>query len=302
MKIDRLLGIITTLQQKEKVTAPELAEKFEVSRRTIQRDVEAICKAGIPVVTYQGGDGGIALAKGYKLDKRVMSVSELQNIISGLKSIGSVSDSKDIAVLIDKLSPEENVTSAEMVAIDLASHYRSSLSEKINLLKTAIAEHKLVKFDYYSNKGVKSRIIEPYLIAYKWASWYVYGYCTEKKAYRLFKLNRLWEPVITGIPYEPRGIRLEEIELDSYFRDSTELTAIFEGEAKFLLVEEYGPSCFEEDSRGKLKLTVGFTDREYMLRWLLSFGDKVEVIAPLEIRDKIIEAAKNTLSIYERDI
>ncbi|OPX44199.1 HTH domain protein [Ruminiclostridium hungatei] len=302
MKIDRLLGIITVLQQREKVTAPELAERFEVSRRTIQRDVEAICKAGIPVITYQGGDGGIALAEGYKLDKRVMSVSELQNIISGLKSIGSVSDSKDIARLIDKLSPAEKGTTGEKVAIDLASHYRSSLSEKITLFKTAIAEHKLVKFDYYSKKGVKSRIIEPYLVTYKWASWYVYGYCTEKQAYRLFKLNRLWEPVITGTPYEPRGVRLEEIELDSYFQDNTVLIAIFEKDVKFLLVEEYGPACFAEDPQGKLKLTIGFTDREYMLRWLLSFGDKVEVMAPLEIREKIIETAKNTLSIYEHDI
>ncbi|MHB8065987.1 MAG: helix-turn-helix transcriptional regulator [Ruminiclostridium sp.] len=87
MKIDRQLGIITVLLQREKVTAPELASKFEVFRRTINRDVEDICKAGIPIITY--GDGGISIAEGYKIDKTVISVEELQNIIAGLKSLES---------------------------------------------------------------------------------------------------------------------------------------------------------------------------------------------------------------------
>lgn len=103
MKIDRLLGIITILLQRDKVTAPELALKFEVSRRTIQRDVEDICKAGIPIITYQGGDGGISIAEGYKLDKTVISVDELNNIIAGLKSIDSVARTEDIGRLITKL-------------------------------------------------------------------------------------------------------------------------------------------------------------------------------------------------------
>src|SRR5690349_2339808 len=106
MKIDRLLGIITILLQHNKVTAPELAKRFEVSRRTIHRDIDDICKAGIPIITYQGGDGGISIADGYKLDKSVLSVDELQSIIAGLKSLDSVSDNSRIERLISKLSPK----------------------------------------------------------------------------------------------------------------------------------------------------------------------------------------------------
>ncbi|MCO5387550.1 MAG: HTH domain-containing protein [Desulfosporosinus sp.] len=106
MKIDRLLGIVTILLQQDKVTAPELAKKFEVSRRTIHRDIDDICKAGIPIITYQGVMGVFLLPKAIKLDKSVLSIEELQNIITGLKSLGSVSDTPRIERLILKLSPK----------------------------------------------------------------------------------------------------------------------------------------------------------------------------------------------------
>ncbi len=169
MKIDRLLGIITILLQHDKVTAPELAKRFEVSRRTIHRDIDDICKAGIPIITYQGGAGGISIAEGYKLDKSVLSVDELQNIITGLKSLGSVSDTLRIEKLISKLTPKSEAVVAikDSILIDLSSHYKSSLSEKISLIKSAINQNKLVSFDYYSEKGLSNRTIEPYLIVFQ---------------------------------------------------------------------------------------------------------------------------------------
>ena len=99
MKLDRLLGILTTLLQKERTTAPELAAKFEVSRRTIGRDIDALCIAGIPVATHQGSGGGLSIAEGFKLDKSVLTTDELSDIIAALKGIGSVS-----AKAIDALS------------------------------------------------------------------------------------------------------------------------------------------------------------------------------------------------------
>ena len=107
MKLDRLLGIITTLLQKGKVTAPYLAEKFEVSRRTILRDLDAICMAGIPIVTTQGCDGGIAIAEGYKLDKSVLTAGELQSILTGLRSIeGIEKKASDLAGEIEAMTQQ----------------------------------------------------------------------------------------------------------------------------------------------------------------------------------------------------
>ena len=103
MKIDRLIGILSILLQEEKVTAPELAEKFEVSRRTINRDIEDLCKAGIPVVTSQGTGGGISIMDGYKLDRTILSSKDMQMIPAGLRSLDSVSGSRYYGQLMEKL-------------------------------------------------------------------------------------------------------------------------------------------------------------------------------------------------------
>ena len=94
MKIDRLIGILSILLQKEKVTAPELAQMFEVSKRTINRDIDDLCKAGIPIVTSQGIGGGIRIMDGYRMDRTILSSKDMQMIMAGLRSLDSVSGSK----------------------------------------------------------------------------------------------------------------------------------------------------------------------------------------------------------------
>jgi predicted DNA-binding transcriptional regulator YafY len=304
MKIDRLLGIITVLLQREKVTAPELALKFEVSRRTINRDVEDICKAGIPIITFQGGAGGISIAEGYKIDKTVISVDELQNIIAGLKSLESVSATSEIERLIMKLSPNKQavVSLKDKVIIDLASHYKNSLSDKISLLKSAISQSRLVSFDYFSDKGVSKRLIEPYFITFKWSSWYIYGFCISKKEFRLFKLNRLWNHLLNEEHFEPRSIPIEDYNFDNYFTDENRIVIMFDKAVEYLLVEEYGPNCYEITDEGKLRFSAGFSNRDHIVRWILSFGNKATVIEPVEIKEQIKEMVKNIIYNYERDI
>lgn len=303
MKIDRLLSIITILLQRQKVTAPELAKKLEVSRRTIHRDIDDICKAGIPIITYQGGDGGISIADGYKLDKNVLSVDELQSIITGLKSLGSISDTPRIERLISKLSPKNEAVLSikDNILIDLSSHYKSSLSEKISLFKSAIIENKLVSFDYYSDRGRFNRIIEPYFITFKWTSWYVFGYCRDRNGFRLFKLNRLWKQSVIDELFIPREIPAEKLELDDYFTDENRITVLFDKSVEYLLVEEYGPDSYKAVEGEKLEFSAGYTDRKHIIRWLLGFGDNAKVIEPLDLANEINEKAKNIVRNYEHD-
>lgn len=304
MKIDRLLGIITILLQCDKTTAPELAKRFEVSRRTIYRDIDDICKAGIPIITIQGGDGGISISDGYKLDKSVLTVDELQSIITGLKSLGSVSDTTRIERLINKLSPESEavVSMKDNILIDLSSHYKSSLSEKITMLKTAISENKLVSFDYYSEKGQTNRTIEPYFLTFKWTAWYVFGYCRDKNDYRLFKLNRLWSNRIIDDAFIPREIPVKELDFDDYFADSNKITIIFDKSLEYRLIEEYGPECYEVTEDGNLKFTAGYTNKDYILSWILGFGDKARIVEPTDMAEEIKEKAKNIITNYGHDI
>ena len=143
MKIDRLMGILTLLLRQERTTAPELAERFEVSRRTINRDIEALCKAGLPIVTTQGQGGGISIAEGYRIDRTVFTREELQSVLAGLMGMDSVSKTHRRQGLAEKFSVE-TAPADEVFFIDLASHYQQSLTRKIDVIKAAIADRRLM--------------------------------------------------------------------------------------------------------------------------------------------------------------
>lgn len=140
MKTDRLLGILTVLLRQDKTTAKELAEKFEVSKRTVARDVQALSLAGFPVVTEQGAGGGISLMEGFTLDRTLLTGKELRAVLTGLKSLDSVSGDNKYRTLMQKLgaSAPETLAAGEHVLIDLSSYYKQSLAPKISLLQAAM--------------------------------------------------------------------------------------------------------------------------------------------------------------------
>lgn len=301
MKIDRLIGIIAVLQNNKRVTAPYLAEKFEVSRRTINRDIDEICMAGIPIVTTQGKDGGISIMDGYKLDTSVFTAEELQAIFIGLKSLDSISHKSHTKLLAEKMSADKNAvfSLSSNIAIDLSSHYKDSLVPKIEMIKKAISEKKLISFRYYYNKGEDIKTIEPYLIIFKWSAWYVFGYCTKRCDFRLFKMNRLWDLTVVDMEFLRREISDVSLDLDRCLPDNFMITAIFDETEKYRLVENYGPDSFSYTNEGRLLFSRGFTNISEAIAWFLSFGDNVEVIEPYEIRSEIKKIAENILNKYK---
>lgn len=304
MKIDRLLGIVTILLQKKIITAPELSKRFEVSRRTIQRDIEDLCKAGIPIITQQGGNGGIYIAEGFTLDKSLLTKEDLQSIIAGLKSLESVEAIPKYQGLVEKLSIKNSnaVSSDQVIQIDLSSHYKSSLSEKINLFSEAITHRKLVCFDYYSNKGMQKRRVEPYFITFKWTTWYLFGFCLEREEFRLFKLNRLWQPIVLEEVFSKREIPSHSADFDAYFHDNNMVKIIFDSSLEYLLVEEYGPTSYTRMENGSLLFSVGYTNKDHIIRWILGFGHLAMVLEPLELATEIKNIWKKAYHLYEHDI
>ncbi|MBP1756999.1 MAG: DNA-binding transcriptional regulator [Firmicutes bacterium] len=301
MKIDRLLGIVMILLQKEKVTAPYLAEKFEVSRRTINRDIEDLCKAGIPVVTVQGGNGGISIADGYRIDKSVLTYQEMEHVVAALKGMDSVATQAGTEQLLNKfLLKKENVVSVrDSIIIDLSSHYKSELTGKIALIKEAILNNRSISFRYYSNKGDSLRHIEPYYLTFQWAGWYVFGYCLNRQGFRLFKLNRLWELKDTREIFQPREIKEEDRDFGRYFQDELPVTLLFDADVKYRLIDEYGIECFTVQEDGRLLFRTSFANEDFMMSWILSFGDKVEVVFPKGLKLKMRKIAENIIKHYE---
>lgn len=298
MKIDRLIGIITLLQQQEKTTAPALAKRFEVSRRTINRDIEDICMAGIPLVTTQGHGGGISIADGYKIDKFFLKKEELQMVFTALKGLDSVSKTSYLPMIMEKLSSKETqVAFDDSIIIDLASHYQKPLTQKIDTIKKAITNLKCISFCYYSEKGESSRKVEPYKLIFKWSCWYVFGFCLERNDFRLFKLNRLWNLETLNDSYEERYIPESKLNFESYFSQSNiHLIASFSGSQKHRLIDEYGIDCFTTAQDGRLNFERDFASYENMLQWVFSFGDKVRVIEPERLSCDILCQSKNIIN------
>ena len=299
MKLDRLMGILTILLQEERVTAPYLAERFEVTRRTISRDIDALCQAGIPIVTHPGAGGGISIAEGFKLDKSVLTTGELSEILAGLRGVGSVLESSRMERMLEKLGANKQavVSLQEPVVIDLASHYKGDLTQKIEAIKVAIANKQLISFDYYYSKGEGRRSIEPYFVVFCWSAWYVFGFCKQRDDWRMFKLNRLWNLYPSKEQFSPREIPPQKRDFNARLTDENKLIALFDVSVKHQLIETYGLGCYYETPEG-LCLEIGFTNRDYMRAWLLGFGDRVRVVEPPDLAAEICEIAENILGIY----
>ena len=213
MKLDRLIGILSLLLQREKVTAPELAERFEVSRRTIQRDLEALSKAGIPLVTTQGAGGGISIMEGYRVNRTVLTAPEMQAILAGLRSLDSVSGTRRYDQLMEKLSAGSHTLAPgnAHVLIDLASWYKDSLAPKIEALRGAMDDHRVVCFSYFAPGRESQRTVEPYYLVFHWSAWYLWGWCRSREDFRLFKLVRMTE-LSVGEEFAPREVPLPDFD------------------------------------------------------------------------------------------
>lgn len=301
MKIDRQIGILSILLQKEAVTAPFLAEQFEVSRRTINRDIEDLCKAGVPIVTRQGVNGGISVMEDYKLDRMLFTHREMQDILAGLRSLDSVNGTNRYGKLMEKLSAGSSdfMVGDQSVLIDLSSWYKDSLAPKIELIRTSIDKCRELKFVYYSPKEESSRDIEPYYLIFRWSSWYVWGWCKKRQDFRLFKLNRMDNLQISDQMFVKRQVPMPDLGNERIFPGGIKVKALFEPECKWRLVEEFGTGSYKEQEDGKLLFQADYTGKENLVTWLLSFRDKVELLEPRELREEIKISIEGMKKKYE---
>lgn len=285
MKIDRMFGILTILAEKKRVKAKELAERFEVSLRTIHRDIEYINMSGIPIITYPGGNGGIGIAEGFTWDKSLLTPIELQNILLGLKSLGSVMIDSQIPSLVRKISTNTDrfVALKDEIIIDLASHYKSSLAPKINVLRVAISNRNLVTFEYFSKTGQTKRIIEPYFITFKWSAWYVFGYCLLRNDFRLFKLNRLIKLSLLDEQFNYREISDEELDLEAFYSAPGKkqyATLILDRKLEYVMVDTYGPDSYEIIDDNTIITKWDYINEAEMVKTILGLGAGAKVIDP----------------------
>lgn len=305
MKADRLLGILTILTQNPKVKAKDLAERFEVSLRTIYRDIETIGQAGIPIITYPGGSGGIGIAEGFKLDKSALTREELQSIVLGLKGLDSVMENSSIRALLGKLSPEPErfLALRDGIIIDLASHYKSSLAPKIALLRRAIKEKTTVRFTYFSKTEKTERVLEPYFVAFQWSAWYILGYCRLRQDFRLFKLNRMLSLEVTGEPFSPRNVPEDQLNLESFYTDSESrqyAQLLLDRSLEYVMVDEYGSDSYKVLDEHHILAQWDYVNEREMVKTVLGLGGGAKVLAPERLAKAVRDEAKKIISRYSR--
>lgn len=300
MKIERLIGILSILLQQDKVTAPALAERFEVSRRTINRDIEELCRAGIPIATSQGQRGGISIMEGYRVDRTLLTSAEMQAILAGLRSLDSVSGTNRYQVLMEKLSlgSSDILASNSHIVIDLSAWHGKSLAPRIEFVQAAIERRERLAFTYYGPRGEGERVMEPYLLVFHWSSWYVWGYCVKRRDYRMFKLLRMGNVRGTGELFEPRDLPPFSIDETRIYPRTLEASVLVDASLKWRIIEECGLDCFEEMD-GRLLVKSKFVDKESLFMWLLSLGAQAELAEPLQLRLEYGELVKRIYAKYE---
>lgn len=309
MKIDRLVAILVILLGKERVQAKDLAEKFEVSVRTILRDIEAINQAGIPIVTFQGANGGIGIAEGYRLDKSVLTADEMAAIISTLQGIDGAVNTRTHAVLMDKLKNSLTLPQLETldnklnrIVIDLSPWQDDAATrEKLAEIMSAIEKSRLLEFTYNDSTGAKTRrMVEPYSLILKAQNWYLYAWCTLRSSFRYFRVSRLADLVALETPFTPRQVSpqpLPERNVLNQMGAPVELELAFIEELESM-VEDFFREGIDSRRDGKIIVKTTLPENRGVLGLLLSFGAGVEVISPPHIRQKLAEIAKEISQIY----
>lgn len=292
MKISRLFEIVYILLDKKTVTAKELASHFEVSVRTIYRDIDTLSSSGIPVYTSQGKGGGIALLEDFVLNKSVLSEQEQQQILIALQNL-SATQYPDLDDMLSRLSSLFQQKNNHWIEVDFSPWgSNEEHKEKFNLLRLAITESRVIKFAYFNSAGVKSlRHAEPVQLVFKHRAWYLIAYQLEKKAYRTFKVTRINDVEMTNELFETR---LEPpAHIDSGFAGSLipiELRVSPLG--AFRIYDEFYEKDVVQNEDGSFTVTTSFPDGEWLYHYLLSFGATLLHIEPQSVRDTLLSKIK----------
>ena len=309
MKVYRLVSIIMILLDKERIGAQELADMFEVSPRTIYRDIDAINMAGIPIRSTSGVGGGFESMPQYKVDKKVFSTADLSALLMGLSSISDMVRGDELIHALAKVKsfiPADKAEDIELkvnqICIDLSPWMgNNNIQPYLEIIKTALQESRLLTFEYIAHHGNEtSRTVEPCQLVLKSSHWYLYGYCHIKNDYRLFRLSRMSKLQMQEETFTPRGYQKPQLEFDDILKTmQTKIKIRIHKSVMDRVLDYCTYEDFKPDSNEYYIVNFPFIENEYHYDILLSFGDKCECLEPLHIRAKIKQRIHDIAALYE---
>ena len=309
MKVDRLVSIIMILLEKKRIGAQELADQFEVSPRTIYRDIDAINMAGIPVRSTSGVGGGFEIMQEYKIDRKVFSTADLSSILMGLSSLSNMIRGDELVNALAKVKsfiPADRAKDIEIQAnqiyIDLHPWVGNrNIQPYLETIKTALQESKLLSFEYSDRHGnLSARTAEPYQLVLKSSHWYWQGYCHARKDFRLFKLSRMFNLRILEDSFTPREYPKPQLDITEILDTIQKTIKIRIHKSVMDRVLDYcAYEHFSADGDAYYIVRYPFIENDYYYDILLSFGDKCECLEPLHVREEMKRRIKGIAAIYE---
>ncbi|MCB5953767.1 helix-turn-helix transcriptional regulator [Enterococcus sp. CWB-B31] len=309
MKVERLVSIIMILLDKERVGAQELAEKFEVSPRTIYRDIDSINLAGIPVRSVSGVGGGFEIMQNYKVDRKVFSPTDLSTILMGLSSLSDMVHRDELVNALAKVRsfiPADRAKDIELktnqLLIDLSPWMSNrNIQPYLERIKTALQENRQLSFDYTDRHGNKTaRTVEPCQLVLKSNHWYMYGYCCERNDFRLFKLSRLSNLQIQEVVFSPRDYQKPQLDVSDVLAEmGTHITLRFHQSAIERVLDYCTVEDLLDDGDEHYIVRFPFIENDYYYNILFSFGDKCECLEPAHVRTEIKRRIQDIAAIYK---
>jgi len=300
MQVSRLFEIIYILLNKKSVTAKELAAQFDVSTRTIYRDIDTLSLAGIPVYTEKGKGGGISLLPDFVLNKSILSEAEQNEILTALHGLSLVTSDEANGVL-NRLSTIFNKTAANWLEVDFTDW--SYAGGFFNDFKRAILERRIAVFDYYNSYGEKTfRRVEPLQLWFKSKSWYIKAFCLTKQDLRLYKLTRVQSLIVTDEYFPVRDLLSVDADDGTQVahQDRVDITIKLRlmPEMTYRVYDEFDEQHVEKQEDGSFIVSVTWPEDNWVYGYVMSFGEYVEVLEPEHLRDIIKLKAQRILERY----
>lgn len=300
-KIERLISIVMILLQKEVVSASEFSRLFHVTKRTIQRDMEALSYANIPIYAKYGAEGGYALMDEYKFDKRLLNQKDIENILVALGGFEQLITNQEIQTTILKI---KGMTSANISPKLDVTFYdwkgRSQIDEDVLLIKQAMENNWLVKFEYVDSIGnITSRVVEPYKMHLREMHWYLFGYSLERKDYRTFKLTRMTN-INKGGFFIPRTDKVLEAEKQhNEQQDLVNVQLLIDVAVRDQFIERYGKNAVNKRNSKSYLATIELPMNPFAYQFLAGFGNKVKIIKPKAFIAEYLNFLEDTVKLYK---
>ncbi len=302
MQINRLFEIIYILLSKKSITAKELAERFEVSVRTIYRDIDTLSSAGIPIYASQGKGGGISLLDNYVLDKTVLSERDQNEILYALQGL-SITQAPETDKVLAKLSILFNKDKTSWIEVDFSSWGSDeNRTCQFTTIKDSILSRRVIEFTYFSSSGEKSiRRVEPVKLVFKVNAWYLQAFCLTKNTYRFFKTTRMSDILMTSEPFSNKDFEeLPESGQAQKIQNWIDVCLKISAQGAYRVFDEFEENDITKNQDGSFTITASLPDNKWLIRYILSFGTDVEVLAPQNVRDILRNELDKIISKYKK--